>query len=49
MNAVTTHQWIQLLALEETTAAAKAREFTMRDVQKIVPAVVSGCYSRYEL
>ena len=49
MNAVTTHQWVQLLALEETTAAAKVRNFMMRDVQKIVPAVVSGCYGRYEL
>ena len=49
MNAVTTRQWVQLLALEETTAAAKGRNFTMRDVQRTVPAVVSGCYNRYEL
>ena len=43
MNAVTTHQWVQLLALEETTAAAKVRNFTMRDVQRVVPPAVSGC------
>ena len=46
MSAATTHHWAQLLALEEITAAAKARESMIRGDQKIVPDAVSGCSIR---
>lgn len=46
MSAATTHHRAQLLAPEETTAAVRVRDSTMRDDQKIVPDAVSGRSSR---
>lgn len=42
MSAATTHHRAQHLAPEETTAAARARDSTMRDDQKTVLDAVSG-------
>ena len=45
MSVATTHHRAQLLAQEETTAAVRARDSTIRGDQRIVLDAVSGCTS----
>lgn len=46
MSAVMIHHRAQLLAPEETTVAARARDFMMRGDQNIVQDAVSWCSNR---